>query len=107
MFLARVVWLPVTSRSHSQTSLTDKCKISIMIVLLYCMYVQNKMAHEHAHIYMYVYLVPLIMIVKSLANEVRRHKLMSVHSIRIASLHCHTHRIDKTIEGRSLLEHYL
>ena len=35
MFLARVEWLPVTSRSHRQTSLThsltDKCKISIMI----------------------------------------------------------------------------
>ena len=28
MFLARVEWLPVTSRSHS---LTDKCKISIVI----------------------------------------------------------------------------
>ena len=28
MFLARVEWLPVTSRSHGQT---DKCKISIMI----------------------------------------------------------------------------
>ena len=32
MFLARVEWLPVTSRSHV-TSQTDKCKISIMIPL--------------------------------------------------------------------------
>ena len=31
MFLARVEWLPVTSRSHGQT---DKCKISIMIILV-------------------------------------------------------------------------
>ena len=32
MFLARVEWLPVTSRSHGQT---DKCKISIMIIYIY------------------------------------------------------------------------
>ena len=32
MFLARVVWLPVTFRSHRQTSQTDKCKISIMMI---------------------------------------------------------------------------
>ena len=32
MFLARVEWLPVTSRSHGQTDVTDKCKISIMIL---------------------------------------------------------------------------
>ena len=39
MFLARVEWLPVTSRSHGRhiTDITavmsaDKCKISIMIV---------------------------------------------------------------------------
>ena len=34
MFLARVEWLPVTSRSHGHhiTDVTDKCKISIMIV---------------------------------------------------------------------------
>ena len=31
MFLARVEWLPVTSRTHVTHSLTDKCKISIMI----------------------------------------------------------------------------
>ena len=33
MFLARVEWLPVTSRSHV-TSQTDKSKISIMIEYL-------------------------------------------------------------------------
>ena len=46
MFLARVEWLPVTSRSHV-TSQTDKSKISIMILLkpcfshaaLVCMYI--------------------------------------------------------------------
>ena len=34
IFLARVEWLPVTSRSHGRhiTDVTDKCKISIMIV---------------------------------------------------------------------------
>ena len=31
IFLARVEWLPVTSRSHRRTDITDKCKISIMI----------------------------------------------------------------------------
>ena len=30
-FLAWVEWLPVTSRTHVTHSLTDKCKISIMI----------------------------------------------------------------------------
>ena len=30
LFLARVEWLPVTSRSHT---VTDKCKISILIIL--------------------------------------------------------------------------
>ena len=30
VFLARVEWLPVTSRSHGRT---DKCKISIMIYI--------------------------------------------------------------------------
>ena len=34
MFLARVEWLPVTSRSHVTDRLTDKCKISIMIRLV-------------------------------------------------------------------------
>ena len=32
MLLARVEWLPVTSHSHGQTSQTDKCKISIMMI---------------------------------------------------------------------------
>ena len=31
MFLARVEWLPVTSRSHGR-HITDKCKISIMMI---------------------------------------------------------------------------
>ena len=41
MFLARIEWLPVTSRSHTGTSRTDKCKISIMIAII----------HIHASIY--------------------------------------------------------
>ena len=32
MFLARVEWLPVTSRSHGR-HITDKCKISIMMIV--------------------------------------------------------------------------
>ena len=37
MFLARVERLPVTSRSHvtDVTDVTDKCKISIMMIALY------------------------------------------------------------------------
>ena len=35
MFLARVEWLPVTSRYHTGTSRTDKCKISIMMIICY------------------------------------------------------------------------
>ena len=48
MFLARVVWLPVTSRSHRQTSLTDKCKISIMIYTRngFHTYLKHKLIHE-------------------------------------------------------------
>ena len=35
MFLARVVWLPVTSHSHRRHSLADKCKISIMMLIIF------------------------------------------------------------------------
>ena len=34
-FLARVEWLPVTFRTHVTHSLTDKCKISIMMYTNY------------------------------------------------------------------------
>ena len=48
MFLARVKWLPVTSRSHGR-HITDKCKISIMMiennVFVACMH------NYYAHVY--------------------------------------------------------
>ena len=44
MFLARVEWLPVTSRSHGQMSQTDKCKISIM--MCYCVYSLLQIKHR-------------------------------------------------------------
>ena len=48
MFLARVEWLPVTSRSHG-CHITDKCKISIMIGI--CLYVVHR-DERHAYIHM-------------------------------------------------------
>ena len=73
MFLARVEWLPVTSRTHVTSlthSLTDKCKIRIMmylvystctvyhyhnIILQYHIAIYSDMIVLHVHVYIYMY----------------------------------------------------
>ena len=50
MFLARVEWLPVTSRSHV-TDVMDKCNISTMI-LPFAMIIGKTHPWHHMHVYM-------------------------------------------------------